>query len=64
MSKNKKIYSIGFGNLGENQKLCNYPIIINSKNTARIQEMHQIIYHNICNLIDKKIYKLTALKLP
>ena len=56
MSKNKKIYSIGFfGNLGgKSKKLCNYPIIINSKNTARIQEMHQIIYHNICNLIDKK----------
>jgi len=59
MSKSKKVYSIGFfGNQGgKSKKLCNYPIIINSKNTARIQEMHQIIYHNICNLIDQKKFK-------
>ncbi len=54
MSKKMKIYSIGFlGNQGgKSKKLCNYSIIIDSKDTARIQEMHQIIYHNICKQID------------
>ena len=54
ISKKKKIFSICLSgnNGGNSRKLCDYPIVIKSNNTARIQEMHQIIYHNICNLID------------
>ena len=53
-SKKKKIFSICLlGNKGgRSKKLCDYPVVIDSTNTARIQEMHQLIYHNVCNLID------------
>ena len=53
-SKKKKIFSICLlGNKGgQSKKLCDYPVVIDSTNTARIQEMHQVIYHNVCNLID------------
>tara|TARA_Y100000590_G_scaffold458742_1_gene614108 strand:- start:428 stop:985 length:558 start_codon:yes stop_codon:yes gene_type:complete len=55
ISKKKGIFSIGLlGNKGGKSKnLCNYPIVVPSNNTARIQEMHQIIYHNVCYLIDE-----------
>ena len=54
ISKKKKIFSICLlGNKGgQSKKLCDYPVVIDSTNTARIQEMHQVIYHNVCNLID------------
>ncbi len=54
ISKKKKIYSICLlGNKGgKSKKLCDHPVVIDSSNTARIQEMHQVIYHNVCNLID------------
>ncbi len=53
-SKKKKIFSICLlGNKGgQSKKLCDYPVVIDSTTTARIQEMHQVIYHNVCNLID------------
>ncbi len=53
-SKKKKIFSICLlGNKGgQSKNLCDYPVIISSMSTARIQEMHQIIYHNVCSLID------------
>ena len=37
---------------GRASKLVKEKIIVDSNTTARIQEMHQLIYHNVCNLID------------
>ena len=53
-SKKKKIFSICLlGNKGgQSKNLSDYPVVIDSMSTARIQEMHQVIYHNVCNLID------------
>ena len=48
--------TIGFsGQNGEEMtEICNVNLIIPSKDTPRIQEMHIIIGHIICHLIDQK----------
>ncbi len=56
LAKKKKIKVLGL--LGKNggacKKLIKNKIIINSNNTARIQEMHIMIGHIICDLIEEK----------
>ncbi len=42
------------GNIGA---LVDLPIIINSTNTARIQEMHELIGHIICEQVEHRIFK-------
>ena len=54
VANEKGIITIGLlgnegGKIGD---LCNYNIIVNSNNTARIQEAHIFIMHSICGLID------------
>jgi len=48
--------SIGFSgdNGGEMNEICDVNLIVPSKNTPRIQEMHIIIGHTICHLIDQE----------
>ncbi|MBN18941.1 MAG: phosphoheptose isomerase [Chloroflexi bacterium] len=47
------------GLLGNNggmiRELVDIPIIINSTDTPKIQEMHRIIYHIICDLVEKNL---------
>jgi D-sedoheptulose 7-phosphate isomerase len=38
---------------GEFNKLCDVNILVTSEDTARIQEMHIVIAHTICHLIDQ-----------
>ena len=47
--------TIGFSGQagGEMNKICNVNIVAPSEDTARIQEMHIIIGHTICHLIDQ-----------
>ena len=54
-AKKKKIQSLGLlGNSGgEAIKNLDYSILIKSNRTCRIQEMHGIIIHIICGLIEK-----------
>lgn len=40
---------------GNCMEMCHIPIVINSFNTQRIQEIHMLIGHIICNMIEKKI---------
>jgi len=49
-------YVIGLSghNGGEMNKVCNVNIIAPSNDTPRIQEMHIVIGHTICHLIDKE----------
>ena len=42
---------------GQLKKLCNHNLIVNSKNTARIQETHIFLLHAICGIIDRKKIK-------
>jgi D-sedoheptulose 7-phosphate isomerase len=39
---------------GEMNKICNLNIVVSSIDTPRIQEMHIIIGHTICHLIDQE----------
>lgn len=56
-AKSKKAKTIGLlgnkGNLIEN--LVDISIIVNSNSTDRIQEVHRIIYHIICELVEKEL---------
>ena len=40
---------------GDMTDLVTIPIIVDSSSTARIQEVHRVIYHIICELIEKKL---------
>jgi D-sedoheptulose 7-phosphate isomerase len=56
-SKKNGAKTIGLlGNSGGKIKsIVDMPIIIKSKSTARIQEIHRIISHIICDLVEKKM---------
>jgi D-sedoheptulose 7-phosphate isomerase len=56
LAKKIKCTSIGMSGRdgGEMNKICNINLVISSDDTARIQEMHILIGHIICNLIDQK----------
>jgi len=51
----KKIYTITLlgKNGGQSKKISKLPIIITSDDTARIQEMHILILHTLCEIIDE-----------
>lgn len=55
-ANSKKIKTISFlGNKGgEAKDISDINIIVPSNNTARIQEIHQFIFHNICEYLDSK----------
>jgi D-sedoheptulose 7-phosphate isomerase len=48
--------TIGFSgqNGGEMNKICDLNLVVPSKDTPRIQEMHIVIGHTICHLIDQE----------
>ena len=58
-SKKKNAVTIGLlGNDGGIIKdLVDIAIQVSSKNTARIQEVHRVIYHIICDLLEKEMEK-------
>ena len=58
-AKKDKITTIGFlGNKGgKANKLCDYKVIVNSKNTARIQEAHIFIGHFVFTGVEDLILK-------
>ncbi len=63
-AKKKKIYSISLlGNSGgEAKKITNLPIIINSKNVARIQECHIFIGHILLEWAEDELLKKKIIK--
>tara|TARA_Y100000741_G_C18255447_1_gene558784 strand:+ start:187 stop:753 length:567 start_codon:yes stop_codon:yes gene_type:complete len=58
-SKNLGAITIGLlGNEGGKIKdLVEIPLIVNSSSTARIQEVHRIIYHIICEQVEHQFIK-------
>ncbi len=58
-SKNKGAITIGLlGNGGGKIKdIVDIAIIVNSSSTPRIQEVHRVIYHIICELVEQKMSK-------
>lgn len=57
----KKLGAITIGLLGGNggtiSKIADIPIIVKSNNTARIQEVHRVIYHIICGIVERESTK-------
>jgi len=55
----KKLGGITIGLLGNEggkiKKIVDYPLIVNSKSTPRIQEVHRVVSHLICDLVEKNI---------
>ena len=58
-AKKKKITTIGFlgHNGGKAKHLCDYKIIVDSENVARIQEAHIFLGHFIFSWVEDKIIK-------
>ena len=56
-SKKNGATTIGLlGNKGGTiKKLVDIPLIVNSTSTPHIQEVHRIIYHVICEIVEKKL---------
>jgi len=44
-------------NGGKIKNIVDTPIIVNSKSTPRIQEVHRVIYHIICEQIEKELFE-------
>lgn len=42
---------------GQLKDICKYNIIVPSKDTARIQEIHHVIYHTMCEIVEREFYK-------
>jgi len=42
---------------GTIKKSVHIPIIVNSSSTPRIQEVHRVIYHVICEMVEKNLVK-------
>lgn len=55
-AKSKKMYTLGLlGNKGGKcKKFCDNSFIVNSKETALIQEIHIIFYHIMCDQIEDR----------
>lgn len=55
LANNLDCKTIGFSghNGGDFNSICDVNIIVNSKDTPRIQEFHILISHTICHLIDQ-----------
>ena len=55
-AKNLGAITIGLlgGEGGIISKIVDIPIIVESTNTARIQEVHRVIYHIICGIVERE----------
>jgi len=53
-TKKCKIFGLSGKSGGEFNQICDLNIVVPSKDTARIQEMHILIGHIICHLVDLK----------
>lgn len=58
VAKSMNIYVIGLLGVdgGKAASLCDTSIIVNHKETARIQESHLLIEHILCDLIERQLY--------
>jgi D-sedoheptulose 7-phosphate isomerase len=56
-AKSQQLHTVGFiGKDGGKLKgVCEFEFHIPSQNTARVQEAHLMIYHNLCEWIDQRV---------
>ena len=64
VSKQKGAITIGLlGNKGGSiKKYVDIPLIVNSTSTPHIQEVHRIIYHIICEIVEKEFVESSRKK--
>lgn len=43
---------------GAIKKIVDISIVVNSSRTSRIQEVHRVIYHIICEIVEKRLIKI------
>jgi len=55
LEKGAKTIGLLGNNGGTIKSVSNIPIIVNSNDTANIQESHRVIYHIICNIVEKQL---------
>ena len=57
MAKNRKAITIGIlGKEGGDIKdVCDISIIVNEKDTPKIQEVHRVIIHIICEIVEEQL---------
>ena len=59
INASKKNGAVTIGLLGNNggsiKKCVDIPLIVNATETSHIQEVHRIIYHVICEIVEKKL---------
>lgn len=60
VAKENKCMCVGFlgKDGGEALSLCDHALVVPSKDTARIQEMHMLMYHAVCDAVDQRIMTL------
>ena len=58
-AKKKKAKIVGLlgNNGGKLKKIVDIPLTVESNSTARIQEVHRVIYHIICELVEIELIK-------
>ena len=59
VAKKRKIQTLLLlgNNGGKAKKLSKYSIIVNSSNPSRVQEVHILIYHSICEILEQYFEK-------
>ena len=55
LKKGAKTIGLLGNNGGTIKSVSNIPIIVNSNDTANSQESHTVLYHIICNLVEKEL---------
>lgn len=53
------VTTVGFTGLGGQELLlskCDYCLIVPSKDTPRIQECHEFVWHSICEMVEQSIF--------
>jgi D-sedoheptulose 7-phosphate isomerase len=58
VAREKGVITVGLtgGKGGELAKISDYPLIVPSDHTPRIQEVHIMIGHILCELVEKKLF--------
>jgi len=58
VAKSKKVITVGLSgsNVGAMDELCDYMIKVPSTSTPRIQEVHIVIGHILCMLVERKLF--------
>jgi D-sedoheptulose 7-phosphate isomerase len=58
-AKEKNMITIGLlgKDGGKLKEICDYNLTVPCSDTPRVQEVHELIYHTICQLVEKDLIK-------